>query len=61
MNILLELRRRFAPALANLTAEGPSLDTQALLEMIRPATDTKFGDYQANLAMPLAKKLGKNP
>lgn len=56
MNILLELRRRFAPVLAELTLGG-----DALLEMIRPATDSKFGDYQANLAMPLAKKLGKNP
>lgn len=56
MNILLELRRRFAPVLANLSSDGDSL-----LEMIRPATDSKFGDYQANLAMPLAKKLGKNP
>ena len=29
--------------------------------MIRPAKDATFGDYQANLAMPLGKKLGKPP
>ncbi len=28
---------------------------------IRPSTNPKFGDYQANLAMGLAKKLGQNP
>ncbi len=32
-----------------------------LLEMIRPAQDAKFGDYQANFAMPLGKRLGKPP
>ncbi|QDU73328.1 Arginine--tRNA ligase [Bremerella volcania] len=56
MNILALLRARFKPVLATLTDEvGP------LLEMIRPAGDPKFGDYQANFAMGLAKKLGKNP
>ncbi|MCL4112941.1 UNVERIFIED_CONTAM: hypothetical protein GTU68_044955 [Idotea baltica] len=29
--------------------------------MIRPSADPKFGDFQANCAMPLAKKLGKSP
>src|SRR5436190_5496823 len=29
--------------------------------MIRPAQDAKFGDYQANFAMPLGKQLGKPP
>src|SRR5206468_623848 len=32
-----------------------------LLEMIRPAQDPKFGDYQANFAMPLGKQLGRPP
>ncbi|QDU81454.1 Arginine--tRNA ligase [Polystyrenella longa] len=36
-------------------------DPTPFLEMVRPAQDTKFGDFQANFAMPLAKKLGKNP
>lgn len=34
-------------------------DTAPLLEMIRPTNDPKFGDYQANCAMPLKKLLGK--
>jgi arginyl-tRNA synthetase len=28
---------------------------------VRPAKDARFGDYQANLAMSLAKRLGKKP
>lgn len=28
---------------------------------LRPTTDARHGDYQINAAMPLAKKLGKNP
>jgi len=56
MNILALLRSRFEPALAELAD-----DTAPLLEMIRPAGDPKFGDYQANFAMSLAKKVGKSP
>ena len=59
MNILAELRARFAAALAGL------LDDQAevgkLAEMVLPSQDAKFGDYQANCAMPLGKRLGKPP
>ncbi len=29
--------------------------------MIRPSQDPKFGDYQANFAMPLGKQLGRPP
>ena len=29
--------------------------------MVKPAQDAKFGDYQANCAMPLAKQLGLSP
>ena len=29
--------------------------------LVRPATDPKFGDYQVNGVMPLAKSLKKNP
>lgn len=56
MNILAELRARFLPVLS-----GMADDAAPLLEMIRPASDPKFGDYQANFAMSLAKKLGKTP
>ena len=56
MNILSELRSRFAAALADLAS-----DPQPFADMVRPAQDAKFGDYQANCAMPLAKQLGKPP
>lgn len=56
MNLLTQIKQRFTPALAGLTS-----DVSALLEMIRPAQDSKFGDFQANFAMPLAKQLGRPP
>ena len=56
MSILSTLKSRFATALATLTD-----DPDSLLDMIRPSGDSKFGDFQANCAMPLAKKIGKNP
>src|SRR2546421_661714 len=48
MNILAELRRRFADALAPVVEPTPEL-----LEMVRRAQDAKFGDYQANMAKPM--------
>ena len=54
--ILSILKTRFASALQMLVS-----DADAYLEMIRPSQDAKFGDFQANMAMPLAKKLGKPP
>ena len=56
MNILSQLRDRFRPALSRLTEE-----VDPLLEMIRSSQDASFGDYQANCAMPLGKKLGLPP
>lgn len=56
MSILSTLKSRFATALATLTD-----DPDSLLDMIRPSGDPKFGDFQANCAMPLAKKIGKSP
>lgn len=56
MNLLSLIRQRFAPALSELVS-----DVSPLLDMIRPAQDAKFGDFQANFAMPLAKQLGKPP
>ena len=32
-------------------------EAEGLLELIRRSTDPKFGDYQANFAMPLGKRL----
>ncbi|MEO0529099.1 MAG: arginine--tRNA ligase [Planctomycetota bacterium] len=56
MNALAELRRRFADALAPLAEDGAQL-----AEMVLPSQPGKFGDYQANCAMPLGKRLGKPP
>src|SRR5580704_16596221 len=56
MNLLALFRRRFAAALAPLTP-----DANSLANLVKAAQDPKFGDYQANCAMPLAKQLGEPP
>src|SRR3954449_5188980 len=55
MNVLEQLRARFAAA----TPEGG--DPRAFAAAVRPSTDPKFGDYQANGCMAVAKAVGKNP
>jgi arginyl-tRNA synthetase len=66
MNFLAEIRRRFLTALESLSHDAWQLDTTTFdplvyTAMIRPAQDAKFGDYQANFAMPLAKQLKLGP
>ena len=56
MNVMKELRRRIATALADMID-----DPQPFAEMVKPAQDAQFGDYQANCAMPLAGKLKQKP
>ncbi len=56
MSILPELKHRFRIALAPLVDEPDEL-----LELIRQSGDPKFGDYQANFAMPLGKRLRRPP
>ena len=56
MNPLSEIRARFSTTLSGMVD-----DSDNLLSMIRPAGDSKFGDYQANCAMPLGKQLGRSP
>jgi arginyl-tRNA synthetase len=56
MNILAELQRRFAQALDGM-ADNPA----EMAALVRPSQDPKFGDYQANFAMPLGKQLGRPP
>jgi arginyl-tRNA synthetase len=56
MHLLSELRRRISAALAGIADPTPEL-----LDMVRPSQDPKFGDYQANCAMPLGKTLGQPP
>jgi len=36
-------------------------DLESYAAMVRPTTDPRFGDYQANCVMPLAKWLGRTP
>lgn len=56
MSILQELKSRFRTALSSFT-DSPD----KYLDMIRASQDPKFGDFQANFAMPLAKGQGQNP
>jgi len=56
MNVLAELRRRFAAALESLDPSAGEL-----ADLVLPSQDAKFGDYQANCAMPLGKRLKKPP
>ena len=56
MSILFELTNRSRRALAGLVD-----DPEPLLDLVRRSQDPRFGDYQANLAMPLGKRLGRPP
>ncbi len=61
MNILTELKDRFRDALAGALIDDSNINVDELLSMIRPAQNAQFGDYQANFAMPLGKRLGRPP
>ena len=56
MNWLAELRGRLRTALAGTVDE-----VEPYVDMLRPAQDAKFGDFQANCAMSLAKLVKKPP
>ena len=56
MNLLAELRSRLRQALVPFT-DAPD----SFVEMLKPTTDSKFGDFQANCAMPLAKQHKQPP
>ena len=56
MSILPELQARFRRAVAPWGE-----DPEPLVAMIRRSQDPRFGDYQANFAMPLGKRLGRPP
>jgi arginyl-tRNA synthetase len=58
MNVLARLRRQILLALQEL---APEADLAPLAEMVTTAQDTRFGDYQANCAMPLGKLLKRPP
>ncbi len=55
MNVLNELRRAFTA----VTPEGA--DPSSFGQAVRPSTDPKFGDYQANGCMAVAKAIKANP
>lgn len=52
-----EITARLAAAFATVAPEAPA----DFVPSVTPAADPKFGDYQSNVAMLMAKKLGKNP
>ncbi len=54
--MLAQLQSRFAKVLASYTD-----DVERFAQMVKPAQDARFGDFQANFAMPLAKELRANP
>jgi arginyl-tRNA synthetase len=56
MNVLLLLQKKLQDALTGLAP-----DPAVYAAMLKPAQDARFGDYQANCAMPLAKQLDKKP
>lgn len=56
MNLLAELRGRLRAALTGLVD-----DVTPFAEMLKPTQDAKFGDFQANCAMPLGKQLQRPP
>src|SRR5256885_1256377 len=56
MNVLLQLQQKLLDALTGLVP-----DPAPYAAMLRPAQDPRFGDYQANCAMSLAKVLGQPP
>lgn len=58
MNFLSQLAGRLSEALRSI---APQADISTLAAMVRPSQDARFGDYQANCAMPLAKQLGRPP
>lgn len=51
-----QLVSRFVAGIGRIAAGKEILDPQ-----IRPTTDEKFGDYQCNIAFPLAARLKKKP
>jgi len=56
MDFLSELRSRLRTALGSLT-DAP----EPFVEMLKPSQDPKFGDFQANCAMSLAKQTKQSP
>jgi arginyl-tRNA synthetase len=56
MNFLAELRHRL-----NIALTGIVPDPSPYVDMLKPTQDAKFGDFQANCAMPLKAVLNQPP
>jgi arginyl-tRNA synthetase len=56
MNLLTELQSRFRAALTTMAE-----DAEPFVAMVRPSQNSKFGDFQANCAMSLAKERNAKP
>ncbi|MEY2984249.1 MAG: arginyl-tRNA-synthetase [Cyanobacteriota bacterium] len=56
-SILTQLNHHFAQALAGQFTDDVTLPTP----LVVPASNPKFGDFQCNIALPLAKQLGQQP
>lgn len=59
MNLLTLIRQRFTGPLNSLFND--QCEIAPLLDLIRPAQDARFGDFQANFAMSLSKRLNRPP
>src|SRR4051812_15747596 len=59
MNILAQLRQKFTQAIVSLGID--EVEARSFSTLVLTSQDAKFGDYQANCAMPLGKRLGKPP
>jgi arginyl-tRNA synthetase len=59
MNLLRHIRSLFEPAVAGLAPDPAKVPD--LLAAVKPSSNPEHGDYQANMAMQLAKPLGRKP
>jgi arginyl-tRNA synthetase len=59
MNLLTHIRSLFEPVIAEIAPDKTAVPK--LLDAIKPAANPEHGDYQANMAMALAKALGQKP
>jgi arginyl-tRNA synthetase len=59
MTLIEQIRAAFRPALSQLSPDPAKVSVY--LGMVKTAANPEHGDYQANMAMPLGKSLGKKP
>jgi arginyl-tRNA synthetase len=61
MNVLQRLQSRLRKCLTELYPDLATAKLDEYVAMLKPAQSARFGDYQANCAMPLAKVVDKPP